>query len=250
MPVDFSATPRGNTALKRESKSATELVGSMLNVFKSKVRSHAPTAPPPASPLHPSRHRNAHHLGLERCPAQSRVPCALDDPRPPRPVRPRRALSHPTYWSARPRAAAVAPLDGRRRLGQGGGLAHRGLRRRRGPPGHARPVLRGRLVHRAVHVPRGQQAGVHPLLLARLQVEPGRKGRGRAPHQDQGRRARRHRDACARGAGPGAVALRAPLQGAHGRARGRQGLGLRRLRGRLLRPRRRLALPCQGHRQG
>eukprot|EP00964_Phaeocystis_antarctica_P109859 scaffold74272_cov57-Phaeocystis_antarctica.AAC.1 len=100
MPVDFSATPRGNTALKRESKSATELVGSMLNVFKSKVRSHAPTAPPPASPLHPSRHRNAHHLGLERCPAQSRVPCALDDPRPPRPVRPRRALSHPTYWPA------------------------------------------------------------------------------------------------------------------------------------------------------
>ena len=38
MPVDFSATPRGNTAAKRDSKSATELVGSMMNVFKSKVR--------------------------------------------------------------------------------------------------------------------------------------------------------------------------------------------------------------------
>ena len=41
MPVDFSATPRGNTAAKRESKSATELVGSMMNVFKAKAR------PPP-----------------------------------------------------------------------------------------------------------------------------------------------------------------------------------------------------------
>ena len=45
MAVDFSATPRGNTAAKKESKSATELVGSMMNVFKAKARSHAPTAP-------------------------------------------------------------------------------------------------------------------------------------------------------------------------------------------------------------
>ena len=36
LPVDFSATPRGNTAQKRDSKSATELVGSMMNVFKAK----------------------------------------------------------------------------------------------------------------------------------------------------------------------------------------------------------------------
>eukprot|EP00321_Phaeocystis_globosa_P006172 CAMPEP_0118831002 /NCGR_PEP_ID=MMETSP1162-20130426/28845_1 /TAXON_ID=33656 /ORGANISM="Phaeocystis Sp, Strain CCMP2710" /LENGTH=846 /DNA_ID=CAMNT_0006762377 /DNA_START=39 /DNA_END=2579 /DNA_ORIENTATION=+ len=36
MPVDFAATPRGNTAQRKESKSASELVGSMMNVFKSK----------------------------------------------------------------------------------------------------------------------------------------------------------------------------------------------------------------------
>lgn len=51
MPVDFSATPRGNTAAKRESKSATELVGSMMNVFKAKARPPPRfLPPPPASP--------------------------------------------------------------------------------------------------------------------------------------------------------------------------------------------------------
>ena len=56
MAVDFSATPRGNTAVKKESKSATELVGSMMNVFKAKARAvmrpHRPAScrlllPPP-----------------------------------------------------------------------------------------------------------------------------------------------------------------------------------------------------------
>ena len=56
MAVDFSATPRGNTAAKKESKSATELVGSMMNVFKAKARAvmrpHRPAScrlllPPP-----------------------------------------------------------------------------------------------------------------------------------------------------------------------------------------------------------
>ena len=113
MPVDFSATPRGNTALKRESKSATELVGSMMNVFKSKVRSsHAPTAPPPAAPCTPpaiemhitSAWSGVLHKAAFRAPWMTR---ALPAP----------ACTLPPYLLDRPRAAAVAPLDGRRRLG-------------------------------------------------------------------------------------------------------------------------------------
>ncbi len=54
----------------------------------------------------------------------------------------------------------------------------------------------------------------------------------------------------ARGAGAGARALSAPLQGQDGRAQRRQGLGLlQQRRWRLLRHRRRLALPHQGHRR-
>jgi hypothetical protein len=36
MPVDFSATPRGNVTARRESKSASEIVGGMMSMFSKK----------------------------------------------------------------------------------------------------------------------------------------------------------------------------------------------------------------------
>ena len=96
MPMDFSATPRGSIASSRESKSAGEIVGGMLNMFKKvrallvAARSHralvAASSQPPA-PRRTAPRRLAVAPRPARSPLSQEVDVALTPtPRARRPV--------------------------------------------------------------------------------------------------------------------------------------------------------------------